>query len=89
MGPPPYQGDWGKKIVTERRYLARFGGEIHASRTGAFGLVVRNLLFSREYTLADRANYFRGTFSSGTLSNRSTWLSSGHSSRMEPRIPRK
>ena len=64
MGPPPYQGDWGKKIVTERRYLARFGGEIHASRTGAFGLVVRNLLFSREYTLADRVNYFRGILGS-------------------------
>ena len=67
MGPPPYQGDWGKKIVTERRYLARFGGEIHASRTGAFGLVVRNLLFSREYTLADRANYFRGILGSMRL----------------------
>lgn len=52
------------KIVTERRYLARFGGEIHASRTGTFGLVVRNLLFSREYSLADRVNYFRGILGS-------------------------
>jgi pimeloyl-ACP methyl ester carboxylesterase len=67
MGPPPYQGDFCKKIVTERRYLARFGGEIHASRTGAVGLVVRNLLFSREYTLADRVNYFRGIFGSMRL----------------------
>jgi len=67
MGPPPYYGDYRKKIVTERTYLARFGGEIHASRTGALGLVVRNLLFSREYTLADRVNYFRGIFGSMQL----------------------
>jgi len=67
MGPPPYQGDWRKKIVTERRYLARFGGEVHASRTGASGLVVRNLLLSREYTVADRVNYFRGMLGSMRL----------------------
>ena len=53
--------------MTERRYLARFGGEIHASRTGAFGLVVRNLLFSPEYALADRVNYFRGILGSMRL----------------------
>jgi pimeloyl-ACP methyl ester carboxylesterase len=67
MGPPPYQGDWRKKTVTQRSYLARFGGEVHGSRNGAFGLVLRNLLVSREYTLADRVNYFRGILGSMRL----------------------
>ena len=53
MGPPPYQGDWQKNTVGQRRYLGRFGGEVHASRNGAFGFVIGGLLFSREYTLAD------------------------------------
>lgn len=67
IGPPPYQGDWQRKTVTERRYVARFGGEVHASRNGAFGLVIRNLLWSREYTVADRVNYFRGILGSMRL----------------------
>jgi pimeloyl-ACP methyl ester carboxylesterase len=60
MGPPPYQGNWQKKTIAQRRYLGRFGGEVHASKTGAFGLVIGGLLVSREYTLADRFNFFRG-----------------------------
>lgn len=60
IGPPPYTGDWQKKTITERAHVARFGGEVHSSRFGAMGMVVRNLLLSREYTLRDRVNYFRG-----------------------------
>ena len=67
IGPPPYQGDWQRKTVTERRYVARFGGEVHASRNGASGLVLRGLLWSREYTMADRVNYFRGILGSMRL----------------------
>ena len=67
MGPPPYPGDWRRKTITQRRYLGRFGGEFHGSRIGAFGLVIRGLLFSREYTLADRVNYFRGILGSMRL----------------------
>jgi pimeloyl-ACP methyl ester carboxylesterase len=67
IGPPPYMGDWQKATITERRYVARFGGEVHASRYGAFPLVLRGLLFSREYTLADRCNFFRGIFASMRL----------------------
>ncbi len=67
IGPPPYQGDWQKKTIIERGYVARFGGEIHASRNGAAGLVIRGLLWSREYTLADRVNYFRGILGSMRL----------------------
>jgi pimeloyl-ACP methyl ester carboxylesterase len=67
MGQPPYGVDWQTKTLTERRYLARFGGEIHASKMGAMGLVVRSLLFSREYDLTDRINFFRGIFGSMRL----------------------
>ena len=31
---------------------------------GAMGIVLRNLVFSREYTVRDRVNYFRGIFNS-------------------------
>ena len=37
MGPPPYEGDWQKKTITQRSYLARFGGEVYRSRFGASG----------------------------------------------------
>ena len=30
------------------------------SKSGAFGVVLRNLVFSREYTMLDRINFFRG-----------------------------
>ena len=63
IGPPPYRGG-RKSTMTQRRYLARFGGEVHASRTGAMGTVLRNLILSREYSVRDRTNYFRGIFNS-------------------------
>lgn len=66
-GPPPYANDWQKKTITQRSYLARFGGEVHRSRFGASGRVVSGLLFSREYTLADRVNAVRGIVGSMRL----------------------
>lgn len=67
MGPPPYRGDWQAKVLTQRRLLGRFGGECHGSRIGALGLVLGGVLFSREYTLVDRLNVFRGIFGSMRL----------------------
>jgi pimeloyl-ACP methyl ester carboxylesterase len=67
MGPPPYAGDWQRSTITQRRYLGRFGGEVHGSRNGAFGPVSAGLAVSREYTLADRPNFFRGIFDSMRL----------------------
>ena len=67
MGPPPYDGDWRKKTITQRGYLARFGGEVHQSRFGASGRVVNGLLFSREYNLTDRVNVVRGILGSMRL----------------------
>ena len=60
IGPPPYDGDWRRGFLTQRRLLARFGGECYGSRRGAFGVVLRSLLTSCEYTVVDRVNYFRG-----------------------------
>jgi pimeloyl-ACP methyl ester carboxylesterase len=67
MGPPPYDGDWQKKTITQRGYLAWFGGEVYRSRLGASGRVLGSLLFSREYTLADRVNVIRGIHGSMRL----------------------
>ncbi len=60
IGPPPYTGNWRPKFLSERRILGKFGGEVHGSSIGAFGVVTRNLVFSTEYTLPDRWNFFRG-----------------------------
>jgi pimeloyl-ACP methyl ester carboxylesterase len=67
MGTPPYQGDWQAKTLTQRKLLGRFGGEFHGSKIGAFGIVIGSLLFSREYTLIDRINFFKGIFGSMKL----------------------
>ena len=67
MGPPPYRRDWQRNTITQRKYLARFGGEVKGSRTGGMGFVLASLLFSREYTLKDRMNFFRGVFGSMRL----------------------
>ena len=67
MGPPPYDDDWQKKTITQRGYLAWFGGEVYRSRLGASGRVLGGLLFSREYTLADRVNVLRGIHGSMRL----------------------
>ena len=65
IGPPPYTGgNWRSKFLTERRLLGRYGGEYFGSTSGALGVVLRNLVFSREYTLIDRVNFFRGIFRS-------------------------
>ena len=52
------------KFMTERRVVGRLRGEYHASTSGAFGVVLRNLLLSAEYTMLDRVNFFRGIFRS-------------------------
>jgi len=67
IGRPPYTGDWRRKTLTERRYVAQFGGEIHGSKIGAMGIVARSLLRSREYGLVDRVNMLKGTLGSMRL----------------------
>jgi pimeloyl-ACP methyl ester carboxylesterase len=67
IGSPPYTGDWRTKFMTERRILGVFGGEYYGSKIGAFGVVIKNLLFSTEYTFLDRIRFFRGIFESVDL----------------------
>lgn len=67
IGTPPYQDDWQSKTLTQRRLLGRFGGEFHGSRNGALSLVIRSLMFSREYGFMDRINFFKGIFGSMKL----------------------
>jgi hypothetical protein len=50
--------------MTERRILGKHGGEYYGSSIGAFGVVLRHLVFSREYTMVGRVNFFRGIFQS-------------------------
>jgi pimeloyl-ACP methyl ester carboxylesterase len=65
MGPPPYTGShWRSKFLTQRRILGKYGGEYYGSKSGAFGVVLKNIVFSREYTMLDRINFFRGVFQS-------------------------
>ena len=63
-GPPPYAGDWKTKFMAQRRILGKYGGEYYGSKIGAFGVVMKNLIFSTEYTLPDRINFFRGILGS-------------------------
>jgi pimeloyl-ACP methyl ester carboxylesterase len=67
IGPPPYAGDWRASTISERSWVARFGGEVHGNWFGAVGIVLGNVLFSREYNLADRINVFRGVLGSMRL----------------------
>ena len=65
IGPPPYAGsNWQSKFMTERRILGKYGGEYYESAIGALGVVLKNVVFSREYTMVDRINFFRGIFQS-------------------------
>lgn len=64
LGPPPYTGrGWRSKFLTQRSILARYRGEYYGSSVGATGLVLRNVL-SREYTMLDRIQFFRGVLRS-------------------------
>jgi pimeloyl-ACP methyl ester carboxylesterase len=60
LGPPPYTGrSWRSRFMRQRSILAQYGGEYHGSQVGALGVVLRNVC-SREYTMLDRINFFRG-----------------------------
>ncbi len=67
IGPPPYAGELLRKLMTQRRILARYGGEVHGSPRGGLPTVLRGLLGSSEYSWADRINVFRGIFANMRL----------------------
>jgi len=57
MGPPPYSGDWLKSFNTQRKYVAKYGGEMYGSGLGGNVAMLQSILFSAEYTMADRLTY--------------------------------
>lgn len=60
IGKPPYTGDWQKKIMKQRRLMGKYGGEFYGSSKGAIPTVLKSLIFTTEYTLLDKINFFRG-----------------------------
>ena len=67
MGRPPYTGDLLKKMMAERRLLKKYGGEVYGNSWGATSLVLGSLISTKEYTLLDKVNFFRGAFGSVSL----------------------
>jgi pimeloyl-ACP methyl ester carboxylesterase len=53
--------------MLERQFVARYGGEVRASRLGATGMLLRSVVVSSEYTPRDRVNYARGIVDSMRL----------------------
>jgi pimeloyl-ACP methyl ester carboxylesterase len=64
IGIPPYTGDWQKKLITQRRLLGKYRGELFGSSYGAFPIVIGSLIRSGEYSIRDKVNFFKGIFSS-------------------------
>lgn len=67
IGTPPYTGDGQKKLMTQRRLLGKYGGELYGSSNGAFPLIFSSLICATEYTLLDKVNFFKGIFASNSL----------------------
>ena len=67
IGTPPYTGDGQKKLMTQRRLLGKYGGELYGSSKGAFPLIFSSLIRATEYTLLDKVNFFKGIFASNHL----------------------
>jgi pimeloyl-ACP methyl ester carboxylesterase len=67
IGNPPYTGDGQKELMTQRRLLGKYGGELYGNSNGAFPLIFSNLISATEYTLLDKVNFFRGIFGSNHL----------------------
>jgi pimeloyl-ACP methyl ester carboxylesterase len=67
IGNPPYTGDGQKKMMTQRRLLGKYGGELYGSSNGAFPLIFSSLISATEYTLLDKVNFFKGIFASNHL----------------------
>ena len=62
VGPPPYLGELRPKLMTQRRILGKYGGEVHGNPRGGMSTLLRGLLSSSEYSWPDRINVFRGIF---------------------------
>lgn len=62
IGAPPYLGELRPKLTTQRRILAKYGGEVHGNPRGGMTTLLSCLLKTSEYSWQDRINVFRGVF---------------------------
>jgi pimeloyl-ACP methyl ester carboxylesterase len=67
IGPPPYPGALRSKLMTQRRILGKYGGEVHGNPRGGMSTLLRGLIGSSEYSWPDRINVFRGIFANMRL----------------------
>lgn len=60
IGRPPYAspGQWMDNIITERKYVTRYGGAVH--RGNLYLIILNSIFFCREYTVTEKINYIRG-----------------------------
>ena len=67
IGAPPYSGDLRSKVMSQRRILGKYGGEVHGNPRGGMFVLLGCLLKATEYSWPDRINVFRGIFASMRL----------------------
>lgn len=67
IGPPPYLGTFRSKLMTQRKILGKYRGEVHGNSRGGMSTLLRGLIGSREYSWSDRVNVFRGIFANMRL----------------------
>lgn len=67
IGAPPYTGSFSSKLMTQRRILGKYGGEVHGNSNGGTFILLRSLIASSEYSWRDRINVFRGIFANMRL----------------------
>ena len=62
IGAPPYTRNFRSQLMTQRRILGKYGGEVHGNPRGGMFILLRGLIASSEYSWPDRINVFRGIF---------------------------
>ena len=67
IGPPPYLGKFRSKLMTQRRILGKYRGEVYGNSRGGTSTLLRGLIKSSEYSWPDRINVFRGIFANMRL----------------------
>lgn len=67
IGTPPYTGSFRSKLMTQRRILGKYGGEVHGNSNGGTFILLRSLIVSSEYSWRDRIDVFRGIFANMRL----------------------
>jgi len=67
IGPPPYRGGLRHPLMTQRRLLGKYGGEVHGNPRGGMPTLLRGVLAASEYSWPQRLDVFRGIFANMRL----------------------